>query len=130
MKSILAAQQRIEFHQSVIDLYQGQIEYIAQAENPGQYCNEVNLLKKKINQTQLVINRIRKAHPLTAHDIAAYPEFYNRVVLINGEEWECLGYSATGMTVKFARLVETRDKKLKQITINVQPHIKVEIVKS
>jgi len=66
----------------------------------------------------------------TAHDIAAYHELYNRVVTIGRNEWECMGYSRTGRTVIFARLVETKDGRFKQINKYVPPMQEVIIKES
>ena len=58
---------------------------------------------------------------VTAHDIASGPELYNRRVRIGRNDWECLGYARTGRTIKFARLVDSGNGKLRQITTYVKP---------
>lgn len=68
----------------------------------------------------------------TAHQIAADPELFYRVVLIGKHEWECMGYSRTGRTVRFARLVELPDStgnawKIKQVNIYVNPDKEVKL---
>jgi hypothetical protein len=43
-----------------------------------------------------------------ASDIAGNPDLFNKVVKLPHSRcaWECIGYSRTGETVKFARLVD------------------------
>jgi hypothetical protein len=64
---------------------------------------------------------------VTAHDIAGDPDLYNRAVKIGRNKWECLGYARTGRTVKFARLVDGNNGKLRQITTYVKPDTTIEI---
>lgn len=43
---------------------------------------------------------------ITAHNVAAYPEYYNLPVRLGkGELWECMGYSRTGGSVRFGRII-------------------------
>jgi len=62
---------------------------------------------------------------ITAHDIAAEPELFNEPVIIGRSVWECMGYSGTGNTVKFARLVTNGG--LRQISKYVDPSITVRL---
>ncbi len=65
---------------------------------------------------------------VTAHEMAADPFYWGFAVKIGRNEWECMGYARTGRTVRFARLVEVDNKKLKQVNIYVAPYKEVEIV--
>lgn len=58
---------------------------------------------------------------ITAHVMAASPEYFSRIATIGKQEWECMGYSNTGNTVRFARLECTRSLKVRQINIYVNP---------
>lgn len=66
----------------------------------------------------------------TAHEIAADPALYNRVIRIGRTEWECLGYSRTGRRVKFGRLEvgETAADGLRQIVRYVDPDQPVKVI--
>lgn len=70
----------------------------------------------------------------TAHDIAADPDLYARPVTLPGSRlmWECMGYSRTGRTVRFARLLpgsHANIYRLKQINRYVRPDTIVKIAK-
>jgi len=59
----------------------------------------------------------------TAHNIASEPDLFNKVVsfsLFSRLRWECMGYSGSGKTVKFARLKVTEDG-IRQINKYVDP---------
>jgi predicted site-specific integrase-resolvase len=57
----------------------------------------------------------------TAHEIAASPRLYNGAYKYGKSEWECMGYSKTGRTILFARLVSTKNDKLRQINTYLKP---------
>lgn len=69
---------------------------------------------------------------LTAHDIAADTGlFYSIVCFGNSKiEWECMGYTnnGDGKLIRFARLVELPNKKLRQINVYKRPDAKLTIV--
>lgn len=72
---------------------------------------------------------------MNAGQIAGDPELFNKVVKLPGSRhtWECVGYSRTGNTVKFARLVDGGQLKSgtswpRQISTYVEPSTSVEIV--
>ena len=65
---------------------------------------------------------------MTAHDIAASPENYNKVCVIQGHEWECMGYSNSGRTIRFSRVVVLPNNKLATKNIYVKSY-KTVIVK-
>lgn len=74
-------------------------------------------------------------HYQLASDIAGVPELFNKIVKLPGSKrtWECVGYSRTGNTVKFARLVDGGHLKdgrpwPRQISVYVDPNTSVEIV--
>lgn len=64
---------------------------------------------------------------VTAHDITASPELFNAVVRIREHDWECMGYSKNGRTVKFSRLIPVDGMKVKQINIYVDPETEIEL---
>jgi hypothetical protein len=61
-----------------------------------------------------------------AQDIAADPDLYNRVFLIDGEEWECMGFTKSGLTVKFSRLVHQPSGRVTQMNKYMKPHQYIE----
>lgn len=72
----------------------------------------------------------------TAANIAGNPDLFNAVVKLpnSSHEWECMGYSRTGETVKFARLIGGGQLKdgtpwPMQISKYVAPDTIIEIVK-
>jgi hypothetical protein len=64
---------------------------------------------------------------ITAHEISASPENYNKIVIIGKHEYECAGYSRTGNTVKFFRLIPIENMKIKVIVkyINYNKLLKI-----
>lgn len=69
---------------------------------------------------------------LIAHDIAADPNLFNSIVRFGNSkiEWECLGYTnnGDGKLIRFGRLVNMPNMKLKQINTYKSPNAKVTIV--
>jgi len=59
----------------------------------------------------------------TAHEVAGDPELYDGRVTFGKSkvEWECIGYSSSGYTVKFSRLIPVANMKVKEITVYVDP---------
>lgn len=57
----------------------------------------------------------------TAEQIAGDPELFNGVYLHGGQEWECIGYSRSGLTVHFARLIPLPGLKVRQVNIYLDP---------
>lgn len=45
---------------------------------------------------------------ITANDVAGNPDLFNKTIKLphSRKLWECMGYSLTGMTIKFSRLVD------------------------
>jgi hypothetical protein len=67
---------------------------------------------------------------LTAEKIAGSPKYFYDVFSYKGNLWECLGYSKTGKTIKFARLIDSKiSGKLRQISIYIHPEELLELVK-
>lgn len=64
---------------------------------------------------------------ITAHDVASDSDIYNRVCLIKGNEWECMGYSKSGITIKFSRIVPLANNKLLVKNCYLRPFQKVEL---
>ena len=64
----------------------------------------------------------------TAHTIAASEELYNKVILINGKEWECMGYSKSGVTIKFSRIEVLQNNKLRAINLYLKPYQQVTVI--
>lgn len=72
---------------------------------------------------------------MNAGQIAGDPELFNKIVKLPNSKhmWECVGYSRTGNTVKFARLVGGGQLKdgtpwPRQISIYIEPSTSVEVV--
>lgn len=65
----------------------------------------------------------------TAHEIAASPELYNLPVKIGKNIYECTGYSRSGLSVRFSRLVPVGNKKLRQVNVYVNPDKVLEVSK-
>lgn len=63
---------------------------------------------------------------MTAHDAASTPENIAKLFRIpgSGERWECMGYSRTGYSVRFARL--TFRPRLSQVNRYIDPDTVVE----
>lgn len=58
---------------------------------------------------------------LIAHDIAANPDLYNLPVLINNKAYECMGYTLSGKSIKFSRLIALPGLKVKQVNKYLKP---------
>jgi hypothetical protein len=62
----------------------------------------------------------------TAHEIASTSELYNKPIIFGinkKDKWECMGYSRSGNSIKFSRLIILENKKLMQINKYVHPDI-------
>lgn len=60
----------------------------------------------------------------TAKEIACDPELYNKVVtfsMFSKLKWECMGYSRTGNSIRFSRLIEHPEGRWKQIDRYAKP---------
>ena len=66
----------------------------------------------------------------SAHEIAGDPDFYNASIVLNNSKmrWKCMGYSRSGFSVKFGRLVQTV-RGLRQINRYVDPDEQVMAIK-
>lgn len=62
---------------------------------------------------------------MTAHEIASTPELYNEVYSIKGNEWECMGYTKSGTTIKFSRIVTLATNKLLVRNIYLKPQTEI-----
>jgi len=59
---------------------------------------------------------------ISAHNIASENYLDNLFSFTSsGDYWECLGYSKTGNSVKFARLERTENSTLRQINKYIHP---------
>lgn len=71
-----------------------------------------------------VTQTVRKPlmNTLTANDIASNPELYFQPVKVGRSEveWECTGYSRTGETIRFSRLLDT-GQGVCQINLYLEP---------
>lgn len=59
-----------------------------------------------------------------AKEIASNPDLYNKAVCFSWFsklKWECMGYSRTGKTIRFSRLIEHPEGRWKQIDKYVDP---------
>lgn len=65
----------------------------------------------------------------TAHDIAAEPDLYSKSVTFGNSkfEWECMGYSDIGETIRFARLATIERMQVRQVNKYVSPSVIVNI---
>lgn len=66
---------------------------------------------------------------ITAHTMASDPDLFSLVAIIGHTEYECMGYSRNYRSIRFARLVEVGNMKLRQINRYIEPDRIITVLK-